>query len=92
MVIHSDPQQAALKISSEGADVGTATENLALLYQGLFTGIVRLQSRRQQLSDADSFRRRTSGTLQDIERAARSAGYDTRDVTDAHFAVVAFLD
>src|SRR4051794_8715068 len=92
MVIHSDPQPGGAKVSAESAEAARSSENLALLYQGLLTGIVRLQSKRQQLVDADSFRRRTVGTLQEIERAARSGGYDSRDVTDAHFAVVAFLD
>jgi len=67
-------------------------ENLALLYQGLLTGIVRLQSQRQQISDGESFRRRTKATLQEVEQVAVAAGYDSRDVKDTHFAVVAFLD
>src|SRR5260370_42560790 len=67
-------------------------ENLALLYQGLLTGIVRLQSQRQRITDAESFRRRTKATLQEVEQVAVAAGYDIRDVKDTHFAVVAFLD
>ena len=69
-----------------------ARENLALLYQGLLTGIVRLQSQRQRISDGESFRKRTKATLQEIELVAASAGYDVPDVKDTHFAVVAFLD
>lgn len=67
-------------------------ENLALLYQGLLTGIVRLQSQRQRISDGESFRKRTKATLREVEVLAVSAGYDVRDVKDSHFAVVAFLD
>src|SRR5579862_305185 len=67
-------------------------ENLALLYQGLLTGIVRVQSERQHISDGESFRKRTKATLREVEVLAASAGYDPRDVKDAHFAVVAFLD
>ncbi len=67
-------------------------ENLALLYQGLLTGIVRVQSERQHISDGESFRKRTKATLREVEVLAASAGYDARDVKDAHFAVVAFLD
>lgn len=67
-------------------------ENLALLYQGLLTGIVRLQSQRQRIVDADSLRKRTKATLQEVEQVAVAAGYDVRDVKDTHFAVVAFLD
>ena len=69
-----------------------AHENLALFYQGLLTGIVRLQGQRQHISDAESFRRRTKATLQEVEQVAIAAGYDARDVQDTHFAVVAFLD
>jgi type VI secretion system protein ImpK len=67
-------------------------ENLALLYQGLLTGIVRLQAQRQHISDGETFRRRTKATLQEVEQVAVAAGYDGRDVKDTHFAVVAFLD
>ena len=66
--------------------------NLALLYEGLLTGIVRLQARRQQIPEGESFRRRTKATLQEIEQVAVATGYDGRDVRDTHFAVVAFLD
>jgi type VI secretion system protein ImpK len=72
-------------------DAGS-NENLALLYQGLITGIVRLKGQRQQIPDVETFRKRTKATLQEVERVAVSAGYDVRDVRDTHFAVVAFLD
>jgi type VI secretion system protein ImpK len=76
----------------KGGEAGSAGENLPLLYQGLLTGIIRLQSERQKLPDGESFRRRTKATLQEIERVAIAGGYDGRDVRDTHFAVVAFLD
>src|ERR1700757_3274427 len=63
-----------------------ARENLALLYQGLLTGIVGLQSERQHIPDGESFRKRTKATLQEIELVAASAGYDVPDVKDTHFA------
>lgn len=68
------------------------TENLALLYQGLLTAIVRVQARRQPVTDAESFRRRIKGVLQDVERDALASGYDGSDIKETHFAVVAFLD
>jgi type VI secretion system protein ImpK len=74
------------------ADAIASNENLALLYQGLFTGIVRVQAKRQPLPDANSFRRRTIATLQEIERVGIASGYDGRDIRDTHFAVVAWLD
>jgi type VI secretion system protein ImpK len=69
-----------------------SNENLALLYQGLITGIIRLKGQRQHIPDAETFRKRTKATLQEVERVAVSTGYDVRDVRDTHFAVVAFLD
>src|SRR5581483_1383343 len=41
-------------------------ENLALLYQGLLTGIVRIHSGRQPLVNADMFRRRTKEALAEV--------------------------
>jgi len=78
-----ESKQAAAEQSSEG---------LSLLYQGLLTGIVRVQAQRQHITDGESFRRRTKATLQEIERVAVAGGYEGRDVRDTHFAVVAFLD
>lgn len=69
-----------------------SSENLALLYQGLFTGIVRLQSHRQNIPDAESFRKKTKTALQQVERDAVAAGYNVSDIRDTHYAVVAFLD
>src|SRR5262245_55173687 len=92
MLIQSEPHTRRAKDVADGAEGAGSFENLALLYQGLFTGIVRLQSGGQRIPDADSFRRRTKATLQEIERLAIVAGYDGHDVADTHFAVVAFLD
>ena len=66
--------------------------NLAILYEGLLTGIARLQASRQHISDGESFRKRTKATLNDIEHVAIPAGYDAQDIKDTHFAVVALLD
>jgi type VI secretion system protein ImpK len=79
-------------VKGGGGEAGSPGENLPLLYQGLVTGILRLQTQRQKLPDSESFRRRTKATLQEIERVAIAGGYDGRDVRDTHFAVVAFLD
>ena len=67
-------------------------DTLALLYQNVFTGIVRLQSGRQRLSDSGTFRRRITDALQDIQKDAAAAGYRSREIHDAECAVVAFLD
>jgi type VI secretion system protein ImpK len=78
--------------AQEAADVSPSSGNLALLYEGLLTGIVRLQSSRQRIPDSESFRKRTKATLQEIEHVASSGDYDAQDVRDTHFAVIAFLD
>jgi type VI secretion system protein ImpK len=91
-VPHSDLNERAALAGRELSDTPGSSENLALLYQGLLTGIGRLQTERQHITAAESFRRRTKGTLQEIERVAVAAGYDASDVRDTHFAVVALLD
>lgn len=69
-----------------------SSENLAFLYQGLLTGIVRLQAGREHMPPPEVFRKRTIKALKEVEHDARAAGYDLDDVKDSHFAVVAFLD
>jgi type VI secretion system protein ImpK len=78
--------------AKHGVDSPAPSENLALLYQGLLIGILRLKTQRQHIPEIEVFRKRTKSTLQEIERVAITAGYDGRDVRDTHFAVVAFLD
>jgi type VI secretion system protein ImpK len=68
------------------------TRNLALLYEGLLTVIVRIQGQRNPASVADTFRARVKSALAEVERDAVAVGYRTQDVRDTHFAVVAFLD
>jgi type VI secretion system protein ImpK len=68
------------------------SDTLALLFQGIFTGVVRIQSGKQSLSDLETFRRRMKAALQEVERDAITAGYSTEDIRDAQFAVVALLD
>ena len=68
------------------------SDTLILLYQGVFTGIVRLQAGRQRLADPVTFRRRIKEALLDVDREAASAGYSARDIRDAESAVVALLD
>jgi type VI secretion system protein ImpK len=80
-------------VANSNVKEGSASlENLALLYQGLLTGIVRLQTERQRITNGESFRKRTKATLQEVEQVALSSGYDGLDIRDTHFAVVALLD
>jgi type VI secretion system protein ImpK len=76
----------------ESPDSGRSANSLALMYQGLLTAIVRVKAGRQQITDAEAFRRKTRSALQDVEREATTAGHDSNDIKDTHFAVVAFLD
>jgi type VI secretion system protein ImpK len=68
------------------------SNSLALLYQSVFIGIVRLQARRQNMTDPVTFRRRIKYALEDVQREASSAGYSVKETRDAEAAVVAFLD
>ncbi len=74
------------------AAVTPRSDTLALVFQNILTGIVRIQSGRQPLNDVETFRRRMKAALQECEREAGVAGYPSADVRDAAFAVVAFLD
>jgi len=70
----------------------TRVENLALLYQGVLTGIVRVQAGRQPIIDPNAFQRRMEDLLLEVEREATRAGYRKEDIEEANYAVVAFLD
>jgi type VI secretion system protein ImpK len=67
-------------------------ENLALLYQGLLTSIVRVRSGAQPISDCDEFRKRIKDVLTGVEREAIRLGYREEDIRNTNYAVVAFLD
>src|SRR5215471_19290611 len=78
--------------SNPGNPAITRRENLALLYQGLLTGIVRIHSGRQPLVNADMFRRRTKEALAEVTREAMKRNYAAEHTIETDFAVVAFLD
>jgi type VI secretion system protein ImpK len=67
-------------------------EKLALLYQGILTTIVRIQSARQPLKDAADFQKRMEGLFEQIQREAIKVGYRDLEIQDANYALVAFLD
>src|SRR5215472_16326745 len=92
MAIELDDVDRHAKDARAAGEVAPALPNLAQLYEGLLTGIVRLQASRQHISDAETCRKRTKATLSEIEHVAIPAGYDGQDVKDTHFAVVALLD
>jgi type VI secretion system protein ImpK len=76
--------------SSEGPVL--KLDRLALLYEGIFTAIVRVQTGRQQVLDPESFRSRMKQALAEIGSTAARRGYSAADMQEANFAVVAFLD
>jgi type VI secretion system protein ImpK len=83
--------------ANEGRNAGpkveaSHAERLPLLYQGMLTAIVRLQSGKQQLIDANAFQKRMDSLLDEIEREAIKVGYRNQDIQDAHYATIAFLD
>ena len=67
-------------------------ENLALLYQGLLTGIVRIHAGRQPLVNAEMFRRRTKEALAEVTREAIKRNYAAEHTIETDFAMVALLD
>jgi type VI secretion system protein ImpK len=77
------------------ASISEATrqpDTLALLFQEMFTVIVRLRVNRQRLTDVEVFRMQIRNTLKSVEQEGLLGGYDTEDLRVAAFAVVAFLD
>jgi len=72
--------------------VGAKTENLALIFQELFTAAIRLRSGRQEVQDADQFRAQVMQAIRMADQNAKSRGYVDTDIQLGVFAVVAFLD
>jgi type VI secretion system protein ImpK len=67
-------------------------ENLALIFQEVFTVVERLRANRQRVNDAETFRTQIRTALKAAEQEALRRGYNSEDVRVAVFAVVAFLD
>lgn len=67
-------------------------DNLAIVFQNLFTVIVRLRANRQVISDAQAFRAQMQNALRAAEKEGVKKMYPPEDVRLATFALVAFLD
>lgn len=77
----------------DDASASRRAENLALIFQELFTAIVRLRSNRQAVSDAESFRHHIREAVKTAAQEARNrAGYSSEDIKMGTLAVVGFLD
>jgi len=72
--------------------VGAKTENLALIFQELFTAAIRLRSGRQEVRDAEQFRAQVMQAIRMADQNAKARGYVDTDIQLGVFAVVAFLD
>jgi len=73
-------------------EINRRPDNLALIFQEVFTAIERLRSNRQHVTDAQAFRHHTREALKTAAAQALAAGYPSDDVRLATFATVAFLD
>ncbi|MBV9504954.1 MAG: type IVB secretion system protein IcmH/DotU [Acidobacteriia bacterium] len=78
-------EQPARTLASRG-------ERLALLYQGILTAIVRIQSGKQPIADVAAFRRQMETLLSEIEREGIKVGYRNADIQDSHYLAIAFLN
>src|SRR5437764_1161607 len=87
--MNGDPAQANAVQPTESR---RTPDRLALLYEGILTAIVRVQSGRQQIQGSDAFRAKMQSALDEIGRAAAQRGYTAEHVKEANFAVIAFLD
>lgn len=67
-------------------------ENLAWVFQEIFTVIERLRSNRQPVTDANAFRQQMREALRMADAEGKKRGYDGEEIKLAVFAVIAFLD
>jgi len=67
-------------------------DNLPLVFQEVFTVVVRMRAQRQRVGDAESFRAQMRAALKSAEQEGLRRGYTLEDLRVATFAVVAFLD
>jgi type VI secretion system protein ImpK len=67
-------------------------ENLAWVFQEVFTVIERMRSNRQPVTDANVFRHQVREAIKMADQEARKRGYDAEEIKLAIFALIAFLD
>lgn len=67
-------------------------ENLAFVFQEVFTVAERLRSNRQPVTDPNVFRQQVREAIKGADAEARKRGYDQQEIQLAIFAVIAFLD
>jgi type VI secretion system protein ImpK len=67
-------------------------DNLPLVFQEVFTVIVRMRAQRQRVGEPEAFRSQMRAALKAAEQEGLRRGYTLEDLRVATFAVVAFLD
>jgi type VI secretion system protein ImpK len=72
--------------------VADPADNLALIFQELFTAIVRLRANRQEVSDAEVFRSQVLQAIRVASQNAKARAYTDEDIQLGVFAMAAFLD
>jgi type VI secretion system protein ImpK len=68
------------------------TNSLAYCFQEVFTAILRIRSKRQQVQDSEAFRSQIRRSLQATMQEARGLGYTNETVQMVVFATVGYLD
>lgn len=85
------------RLSSTGEQVlmsqlASRMNSLAYCFQEVFTAILRIRSKRQQVQDSEAFRSQIRRSLQSTMQEARALGYSNDIVQMAVFAAVGYLD
>jgi type VI secretion system protein ImpK len=83
---------AAPGVPAQGPGTVPPAGRLALIFQEMFTVIVRLRANRQAVNNAESFRTNMRSALKQAGAEAASQGYSADYSKFASFAVIAFLD
>lgn len=79
-------------LSQSSSDTLKRADNMALIFQEVFTVIVRLRANRQRFGDPEVFRSQIRNALKTAESEGTRRGYSIEDLRVGTFAVVAFLD
>lgn len=88
----TSPQTPASAAADNTFDTIKRADNMALIFQEVFTVVVRLRANRQRFGDPEVFRSQIRNALKSAETEGTRRGYSIEDMRVGTFAVVAFLD
>lgn len=88
----TSPQTPTSAAAESSFDSLKRADNMALIFQEVFTVIVRLRANRQRFGDPEVFRGQIRSALKSAETEGTRRGYTIEDMRVGSFAVVAFLD